>query len=296
MTTSLKKMKNGKSPGSDGYTTEFFKFFWKDIGRFVFRSIKYGFIKGEMSVTQKQGIITCIPKGDKSRQCMKNWRPISLLNTVYKLASSCIAERIKSVLSMLISNDQTGFIPGRYIGENTRLIYDILHYTEENDIPGILLLIDFEKAFDSISWNFIEHVLNFFNFGTNIKGWIKTFYTNIQSSVTQNCYLSDFFEIQRGCRQGDPLSPYIFLLCAEILGILVKHSDEIKGITIDDSEFLISQYADDTSLILDGSPESLDASLRMLQTYADMSGLSMNLDKTKVALIGKKSSVRIQCV
>ena len=288
LTATIKNMKNGKSPGSDGYTTEFFKFFWKDIGKFVFRSIRYGYNQGELSVTQKQGIITCIPKGDKPRQYMKNWRPISLLNTVYKLASSCIAERIKSVLPTLISTDQTGFIPGRFIGENTRLIYDILHFTEENDILGILLLIDFEKAFDSISSTFIEHVLDFFNFGSSITHWIKTFYTNIQSAVTQNCFLSEFFNIQRGCRQGDPLSPYIFILCAEILGILVRHNDEIKGITIDDTEFLISQYADDTSLILDGSPESLGASLYLLQKYSDMSGLKMNLEKTKVVWIGKK--------
>ena len=89
-------------------------------------------------------------------QYTKNRRSINLLNTVYELASSCIAERIKSVLSNLISTDQTGFIPGRFIGENTRPIYDILPYTEEHDIPGILLLIDFEKAFDSISWTFID--------------------------------------------------------------------------------------------------------------------------------------------
>ena len=95
-------MKNEKSPGSDGYTSEFFKFFWKDLGKFVFRSINYGYNKGELSVTQKQGIITCVPKGDTPNQFMKNWRPISLLNTVYKLASSCIAERIKSVLSTLL--------------------------------------------------------------------------------------------------------------------------------------------------------------------------------------------------
>lgn len=95
---------------------------------------------------------------------MKNWRPITLLNTVYKLASSCIAERIKSVLPSIICTDQTGFIPGRFIGENIRLIYDILHFTEDKDIPGILLLIDFEKAFDSISWLFVDKVLSFFYF------------------------------------------------------------------------------------------------------------------------------------
>ena len=286
--SALKRMKNGKSPGSDGYTVEFFKVFWNEIGEFILRSINYGYSNGEMSITQKLGIITCIPKGDKPRQYMKNWRPISLLNVCYKLASSCIAERIKSVLSTLINSDQTGFIPGRYIGENTRLIYDILHYTEEKDIPGILLLIDFEKAFDSVSWDFIKKVLDFFNFGPSITKWINTFYKNITSSVTQNCCLSDSFEIQRGCRQGDPLSPYIFLLCAEILGILVRKNEGITGITIDDTEFLISQYADDTSLILDGTPETLDASLRTLQHFAEMSGLNINIDKTKVVWIGKK--------
>lgn len=128
--------------------------------------------------------------------------------------------------------DQTGFIPGRFIGENTRLIYDLMHYTETNDIPGILLLIDFEKAFDSISWSFIEQVLDFFNFGKSMKHWITTFYTNIQSSVTQNNYVSEFFDVQRGCRQGDPLSSYIFLFCAEILSILIKKEENVKGIVM----------------------------------------------------------------
>ena len=280
--SALKRMKNGKSPGSDGYTSEFLKFFWIDIGKFILRSINFGYQKGEMSVTQKEGIITCIPKEDKPRQYLKNWRPITLLNTVYKLASSCIAERVKSVLHILINDNQTGFIPGRYIGENIRLIYDILAFTEENDIPGILLLIDFEKAFDTVSWDFIQKTLTFFNFGNSIIHWIKTFYNKITSCVTQNCFLSERFHIQRGCRQGDPLSPYIFILCAEILGLLIRKNKDIKGISIDDTEYTISQYADDTSLILDGTPLSLDASLRTLQYYAEISGLRMNMDKTNV--------------
>ena len=106
----LKRMKNNKSPGSDGYTVEFFKFFSKDLLDFVLRSINYGFNDHELSSTQRQGIITCLPKGEKSKLYLKNWRPITLLNVVYKLASSCIAERIKKVLDFLISNDQTGFI------------------------------------------------------------------------------------------------------------------------------------------------------------------------------------------
>ena len=149
----LLSMSNNKSPGSDGFTAEFFKLFWKNIGHFVIRSLNYGYDTGELSNTQKQGIITCIPKEGKPRQYLKNWRPISLLNVVYKIASGCIAKRLKSCIHKLISSDQTGFVPGRYIGENTRLVYDLMQYTEENNIPGILLMIDFEKAFDSVSWN-----------------------------------------------------------------------------------------------------------------------------------------------
>lgn len=155
---------------------------------------------------------------------------------VYKLASGCIAERLKSILSKLISNDQTGFISNRYIGENTRLIYDIMNYTEENNIPGLLLTIDFEKAFDTISWEFIKKVFDFFNFGESIKKWIAVFYNAISSAVIQSGHLSEFFQIYRGCRQGDPLSPYVFLLCAEILSILIKKDKNVSGINIGDIE------------------------------------------------------------
>ena len=134
----LKKMKNGKSPGLDGFTTEFFKFFWKDLGAFLVRSINYAFEKGEMSVTQRRGVITCIPKENKPKRFMKNWRPITLLNTTYKTATSCIAERIKGILPKIIGEEQTGFLAGRYIGENIRTLYDVLAYTESHDLPGIL--------------------------------------------------------------------------------------------------------------------------------------------------------------
>ena len=86
---SLKNMKNYKSPGSDGFAAEFFKFFWLQLGSFVVRSLNDGFRKGELSTTQKEGVRICIPKGDKSKDLIKNWRPISLLNVVYKIGSAC---------------------------------------------------------------------------------------------------------------------------------------------------------------------------------------------------------------
>ena len=140
----------------------FTNFVWRDIGDFLVRSINYGYEIGELSTTQKEGIITCIPKGDKPKQFLKNWRPISLLNISYKIASACIANRLKTVLPSLINNDQTGFLSGRYIGENIRTLYDLMAHTEKHNIPALLLLIDFEKAFDSVAWLFIQKVLRFF--------------------------------------------------------------------------------------------------------------------------------------
>ena len=179
-------MSNHSSPGSSGFTVAFHKFFWIDIGHFLVRSLTESFHSKELSITLKQGVITCIPKGNKDKLYLKNWRPISLLNVEYKLASASIAARIKSVLTKLISKGQSGFIPGRFIGYNIRLVYDIMYYTEKNNIPGMILLLDFATAFDSLSWKFMHNVLEFFNFGPNNIQRIKMFYTNIVSCVTVN--------------------------------------------------------------------------------------------------------------
>ena len=291
----LKKMKNGKSPGLDGYTTEFFKFFWRDIGTFLVRSINYGFHKGEMSVTQRRGVITCIPKENKPKRLIKNWRPITLLNTSYKIASACIAERIKSILPKIIGEEQKGFLTGRYIGENIRMLYDVLSYTEKNNLPGMVMLIDFEKAFDSISWSFIRRTLDFFEFGPDIMRWIEIFYKDITACVAVNGSYTKWFQIQRGVRQGDPLSPYLYLISAEILSLLIKKNKDIKGITLKDNvEALLSQFADDTSLFLDGSQRCFDACIRCLEDFTKISGLKMNFEKTQIVWIGSQKNSNIR--
>lgn len=285
----VKNMKDNKTPGPDGFTTEFYKFFWRDIATFMIRSFNYSFKIGSLPVSQHQGAITIIPKPGKPREYLKNWRPISLLNISYKILSSCIAKRLKMLISDLIHENQKGFLKQRFIGENTRLIYDLLVYTENCDIPGLLVLVDFEKAFDSLSWRFLYKTLKFFEFSDHFISWIKLLNQGAALCVIQHNFTSEYFEIGRGCRQGDPISPYLFLLCAEILAILFRQNKEIKGIKIGRNDmFKISQYADDTILMLDGSSNSLKNALTLLEQFHKFSGLKPNVEKTTCIWIGSK--------
>ena len=124
-----------------------------------------------------------IPNKDKALQELRNWRPITLLNCDYKIASKAIALRLKAVLQNLIDNNQTGFLKGRSIAENICLIDNVISYTEKKNIPGLLLFVDFEKAFDIIEWAFVEKTLQHFGFGSSLIKWINLFYRDIQSCV-----------------------------------------------------------------------------------------------------------------
>ena len=116
--------------------------------------------------------------------------------------------RIEPILPSLIHSDQTGFIKERYIGQNIRLLNDLMNFVDVNKIPGILLFIDFEKAFDTLEWNFIHKALKIFNFGPNVRKWISILYKDIESGVINAGYMTSYFKICRGVRQGCPLSPF----------------------------------------------------------------------------------------
>jgi len=283
----LKGMANCKSPGSDGFTAEFYKFFLPDLGHFLVRSLNFAFLSGEVSVTQKQGVITCLPKGDKPREFLKNWRPITLLNIDYKLLSGAIAQRVKSVLNDIIDVTQKGFLRNRFISENTRLVYDVIDYMRKSDKNGVLLLINFEKAFDSLEWDYIEKVLKVYNFGSDMRKWFNVLY-KAMSTVINNGYFSEFFNITRGCRQGDPLSPYLFILCVEPLAAAIRSDTDIKGLKIGKHSHKIGQFADDTFLFQDGSVDSMLRTFEILDLFYECSGLKTNKDKTLAVWLGPK--------
>ena len=134
---------------------------------------------------------------------------------------------MQKVIPRLVCRDQSGYIKGRFIGENIRNIYDIIDYTKLTDKQGMIVAIDFEKAFDSISWEFLFQTLKCFNFGDDFIKWIKIIYTDAQCCVTNNGYYSQFFNITRGIRQGCPISALLFILVVEIMAIHIRNDKNI---------------------------------------------------------------------
>ena len=280
----IRGLKNNKSPGNDGLTGDFYKKFCGPITQPLLAALNAGYTSGTLSTSQRQAVISLLDKG-KDRTLLKNWRPLSMLNTDYKIASKIIAERIKGHLSKLVHPNQVGYVEGRQISNNIRAISDIYHYTKGKNIPGILMNIDFEKAFDSVDWEFMKLVLRKFNFGDSLIRWIDVFYTDISSCVINNGFTTNYFNLQRGVRQGDPLSPYLFILVVEILACSVRQNKSIKGITINGVETKILQYADDTNGILSDTT-SLRSFLKTVKEFGEFSGLKLNKGKSEAAWLG----------
>ena len=224
-----------------------------------------------------------IPKKNKDPLLLKNWRPITLLNVDYKLATKCIARRLEKVLPHLIERDQTGYIKDRYIGKNIRAISDVIEQHENKE--GMILFLDFEKAFDSLESDYLFKVLDIMNFGPSFLNWIHTFYKNISSCVINNGYSSDFFALRRGVRQRCPLSGLLFFLAVEPLAHQIRISECIKSLENGNKSTKLSLYADDTTAFIrdDLSASSL---FDLLDQFGELSGLKIKKSKTEGLWLG----------
>jgi hypothetical protein len=296
----IQALPNNKSPGSDGLTANFYKMFWVKIKKRFMLCIRDIEKYGEMSIEQKRGIISLLPKDGKDIRLIKNWRPISLLNTDYKIIAKLLAMRIQPLLPDIIHRNQTGFIKGRYIGENIRIVDDVTTFCKNYNIPGFLLLLDYEKAFDTISWKFLNHALESYGFGDKFRGYVKILYKNINSVILNNGYMSESFTLSRGIRQGCPISAFLFVLTIELLANEIRNCQHIRGIDILGEEFKLLQFADDTALFLK-SKESIKVLMKILNQFSKVSGLTINKSKCTMWYLGSNkfkgtlSDIGIDC-
>ena len=281
----LSTFQNNKTPGNDGLTIEFYRSFWPVLGEMLVKSLNYSYKHGELSSSQKEAVIVLIEKKDRDRRQIKNWRPISLINVDVKIGTKAIAKRLEKVLPEIIHHNQNAYVKGRTIFDAVRTIDDITSLTASKDISSLLVAIDFEKAFDSVNWNYLKKTLEKFNFGPSFIAWITTFYSDISSSVMNNGFATQPFKLSRGVRQGDPLSPYLFILVLETLAINIRNDIKVGGIKIDNQELKLVIFADDLTVFLKDK-ESFYQLSNTLHTFGVYSGLKMNKQKTEVMNLG----------
>ena len=281
----LNNSKSDSAPGQTGLTFEFYKKFWDFLGFFLVNAANYSKNIGKLPDFLSRGTISLLPKGEKDREELGNWRPLTLLSVEYKLISGCIAKRMSRVMPKIINHDQVGFVSNRFIGEAIRLVYDVMDYAKKKDFTGMLLLVDFTKAFDSVSHSFIVNCLTTFGFSVNFIGWIKLFIYNFFANTIHAGNISNRFLLGRGTEQGDPISSLLFILCVEILAL--KIDKEMPGLDVGGCRVKKSMYADDLTIFLSYSDDELRKAIKILRDFYRLSGLEINLSKTQVVVFGK---------
>jgi len=283
------QMTKNKAPGGDGLTIEFYQEFWNEIKYIFVNALNANFDNNVMSETQKQGLITLIyKKGEPDN--LNNWRPITLLNYDYKIMAAVLANRMQKVISSIIHENQVGYIKNRLSGFNIRLTQDVFQLLYEKRLEGAYMMVDFTKAFDTIEFQYIEECLKHFNFGVQFCKWVKIMYKDVKSSVLINGWKTKSFEINRGIRQGCPLSALLFLLAVEILAEKIRQNKQIKGVMYggdkdDKVELKLLQYADDTSLFF-REKSSLKYILEELELFEKVAGPVVNKEKTILKWLG----------
>uniref|UniRef100_A0A096MGV5 Reverse transcriptase domain-containing protein n=1 Tax=Poecilia formosa TaxID=48698 RepID=A0A096MGV5_POEFO len=219
---------------------------------------------------------TLIPKPNKDPLFIDNWRPISLLNNDYKIMASILANRVKEVLDV-IDETQSGFMRNRH--DNIRLVLDLLDYSYLVPDESFIPFLDFYKAFDTIEHQFIFQSLKKTWFWTFFCNAVKTLYSNSSSAIKLPNGSTPRFDLKRGIRQGCPVSPYLFLLCSQILTTHISNS-AVQGIGIANKELIISQLADDTTLFLRNANQ-IPLALEVIN-FSKASGLFLLLKKCEL--------------
>lgn len=277
---------DNKASGPDGFTSKFFKAAWNVIGKDTCSAIKEFFTSGKLLGEFNTTLISLVPK-TKSPTRVTDYRPISCCNVVYKGISKVISNRLKLVLNELVDSNQSAFIPGRQISDNILLAQEfMIGYSWKDNARNCAFKVDIQKAYDTVSWDFLESCLLEFGFHRVMIHWIMTCIRTASFSVCINGEVHGFFKARRGLRQGDPISPYLFTLVMEVLNLMVK-----RQISRDNrfryhsrcSKLKITSlsFADDLLMLCHGDLISASILRRGLDEFSISSGLYPSMNKSE---------------
>jgi len=281
----INSLPSDKAPGPDGFTGKFYKVCWPIIKLDIMAAISAVWSRKFANFELlNSAFITLLPKKEDAIS-IKEYRPISLVHSFAKLITKILANRLAASLNQLVSTNQSAFIKGRFILDNFMLVHHTTKFLHQQKQARILLKLDINKAFDSVSWPFLLEVMRRLGFGSVWCDIISGLLATSSTQVLLNGSLGERIQHQRGLRQGDPLSPMLFILVMDVLYYLVKKAaDEnlLQPLARRALEHRISLYADDVVFFLSPTTSDIEITLDILQLFGKASGLTTNLQKSSV--------------
>lgn len=273
-----------KSPGPDGYGSAFFKKAWDVVGCDLVDAVDEFFRTGRLLKQWNHVFIALVPKYSHANT-VTDYRPISCCNVFNKIISKILANRIRPVIGVITDPAQTAFIQGRCIVDHIHLAQELLRkYNRKNASPRCILKVDLQKAYDTIHWDFIEEALRYLKFDNIFIGWLMECVSTTSFSVSINGQLHGFFKGKRELRQRDPLSPYLFTICIEILSRSIKLATTSPDFNFHPKCQPLGithlAYADDLLLLSRGDTGSLNILMSCLHKFSGMAGLHANVQKS----------------
>ena len=290
----IKKLKSNKAPGSDGFPSEWYRVFRNELSPMLLASFNETLKKGKIPPSWKEAIITVIPKEGKDSERCENYRPISILNSDYKIYTTILSKRLETFMVELIDEDQSGFIKGRQTQDNIRRTLHIIEELQREGESALLISLDAEKAFDSVSWRFLYLCLERLGFNTESINTIKTLYQDPRARIKINGSLTNWFKLERSTRQGCCLSPTLFAIFIEPLAQAIRQEENIEGVRLKVREHKIGLFADDVLIYLKRPNTDLPTLMKLLEDYNYLSGYKLNVAKTQVLSINYSPSQVIQ--